>query len=69
MYNYMYACVSLFSLFLSLSFCLGCAGDYDAILVLMLLPRIIFKAEIVIDHLKQQVTTPLILRVYKYIYM
>lgn len=31
------------------------AGDYDAILVLMLLPRIVFKAELVIDQLKQQV--------------
>ena len=30
-------------------------GDYDALLVLMLLPRLIFKAELVIDQLKQQV--------------
>ena len=30
-------------------------GDYDALLVLMLLPRLIFKADLVIDQLKQQV--------------
>ena len=29
-------------------------GDYDALLVLMLLPRLAFKAELVIDQLKQQ---------------
>ena len=29
-------------------------GDYDAIQVLMLLPRIIFKADLVTDQLKQQ---------------
>ena len=32
-------------------------GDYDAIQVLMLLPRIIFKADLVTDQLKQQVCT------------
>ncbi len=31
------------------------AGDYDALLVLMLLPRLVFKAELVVDQLKQQV--------------
>lgn len=30
-------------------------GDYDALLVLMLLPRLTFKADLVIDQLKQQV--------------
>ena len=30
-------------------------GDYDAIQVLMLLPRIVFKADLVTDQLKQQV--------------
>ena len=29
-------------------------GDYDALLVLMMLPRMVFKAELVIDQLKQQ---------------
>lgn len=29
-------------------------GDYDALLVLMLLPRMTFKAELVINQLKQQ---------------
>lgn len=32
-----------------------CAGDYDAIQVLMLLPRIVFKADLVTDQLRQQV--------------
>lgn len=32
----------------------ACAGDYDALLVLMLLPRMSFKAELIIDQLKQQ---------------
>ncbi len=31
-------------------------GDYDALLVLMMLPRMTFKAELVIDQLKQQHT-------------
>ena len=31
------------------------AGDYDAIQVLMLLPRMVFKADLVIDQLRQQV--------------
>lgn len=30
------------------------AGDYDALLVLMLLPRLVFKAELLTDQLKQQ---------------
>lgn len=29
-------------------------GDYDALLVLMMLPRMSFKAELVIDQIKQQ---------------
>lgn len=29
-------------------------GDYDALLVLMLLPRMCFKSELVMDQLKQQ---------------
>ena len=33
-------------------------GDYDAIQVLMLLPRIIFKADLVTDQLKQQACVP-----------
>ena len=36
--------------------CVCRAGDYDAIQVLMLLPRIVFKAELVIEQLKQQVS-------------
>ena len=31
------------------------SGDYDAINVVMLLPRLVFKAELIIDQLKQQV--------------
>ena len=30
------------------------SGDYDALLVLMLLPRLLFKAELIVDQLKQQ---------------
>ena len=30
------------------------SGDYDALLVLMLLPRLLFKTELLIDQLKQQ---------------
>ena len=30
-------------------------GDYDAVNVIMLLPRIVFKAQLIIDQLKQQV--------------
>ena len=30
-------------------------GDYDALSVMMLLPRLVFKAELIIDQLKQQV--------------
>lgn len=33
---------------------LCCSGDYDALLVLMLLPRMAFKADLVINQLKQQ---------------
>ena len=31
-----------------------CLGDYDALLVLMMLPRMTFKAELVMEQLKQQ---------------
>ena len=31
-------------------------GDYDALLVLMLLPRLVFKAELIMDQLRQQVS-------------
>ena len=30
------------------------SGDYDALQVLMLLPRLLFKAELIVDQLKQQ---------------
>ena len=30
------------------------SGDYDALLVLMLLPRLLFKTELIVDQLKQQ---------------
>ena len=30
------------------------SGDYDALLVLMLLPRLLFKAELIVDQLRQQ---------------
>ena len=29
-------------------------GDYDALLILMMLPRMSFKAELIIEQLKQQ---------------
>ena len=32
-----------------------CAGDYDALHVVMLLPRILFKSELVVSQLRQQV--------------
>ncbi len=39
------------------SFALSCfpSGDYDALNVTMLLPRLVFKADLIIDQLKQQV--------------
>lgn len=30
------------------------SGDYDALLVLMLLPRLLFKAELIVEQLRQQ---------------
>ena len=30
-------------------------GDYDALSVIMLLPRLVFKADLIVDQLKQQV--------------
>ena len=42
------------------------SGDYDAVNVIMLLPRIVFKAELIIDQLKQQVRLLNLLLFYHY---
>ncbi|XP_003384705.1 PREDICTED: dynactin subunit 1-like [Amphimedon queenslandica] len=45
--------INYFKSFLPNSFLVS-GGDYDAVNVIMLLPRIVFKAELIIDQLKQQ---------------